>query len=140
MLNRWIKAKTPEERARLSIESDIKAGNDDKIQAYQDAWLALTKLKKERGEAMRRCGNGLTVDDWWQQGVSKRGEINEQDEVEGMEHAEEAGFGNDNDAISDVSEGSEGGEGGEEDENDEDEGTGFQFEPPEPISPEEYAE
>lgn len=137
VLNIWIKAKTPEERTRLSIESEIKARSDAEIQAHQDAWLALTTLKKERGEAMRLRGKGPTVDDWWQQGASKRSEIDEQDEVEGMEHAVEAqegGFWDEDDAMSVVS------EGGAEDEEGEDEETGFQFEPPEPVSLEDYAE
>lgn len=119
--------KTPEERGRLLIEPRIKTGHDAEKQAFKDAWNALTALKHERQEAMRQGGDGVTVDDWWHQGASKRNEMNEQDEVEGREYGEEEDEGFEGEAA--MSAASEGSEGSDEDDEDE---------PPEPVSPGEY--
>lgn len=135
ILHIWIKTKTPEERERVLIEPKIKSGSDAEIQEYKDAWIALTALKQERQVAMRQGGDGVTVDDWWHQGASKRNEMDEQDEVEDMEYAEEAEdrrFGDESDAVLVVT---EGGEGSDEVNENEDGNTGDQYEPPEPVSP-----
>lgn len=142
ILHRWIKAKSPAEQEQLRKASDIKLGTDAERQALKEAWFTFESLKKEREDAMRQWGNGVTVRDWWSQGSPIDKAMKEEDEAKHAEEAEEGGFGDGTDAIS-VSGGrdeedEEDEEEGEEDDDDDDKG-GVELEPPEPISPMEYS-
>lgn len=106
--------------------SDNHSGSIAERNAHKEALVAWKMLEKERQEAMGRGGDGVTVGDWWYQGVE------EHREIEDTEHAEEGDFDDEDDAMSVVSDE----DGGDDD----DEEGGAQLEPPEPVSPIEYAD